>query len=150
MKKVKFYLKKGFPKYWLFYFQVTQRYFSQPAEIKTDNKQEQQFSECNSEKVITYEINNIKRKPWGRRQADIHLNKVKRNIRQKPNPSPKFKGKVKPSEELLKKYDKGKGVNLKSVRTSIRRKKIEKKEKNIKFAIEKAARTEVLLTEDAG
>ncbi|XP_018569410.1 WD repeat-containing protein 46 [Anoplophora glabripennis] len=128
----------------------TQRYFSQPSETESDNTKNKQSSETKCEKVISYKIDNVKKQPWGRRQADRRSNKFKKIVKHKPNPTPKFKGKVKPSKELLKKYDKGKGVNLKSVKTNVHQKKIERKEKNIKFAIEKAASTEVLLTEDVG
>lgn len=127
-----------------------QRYFSQPAEAESDNAKEKPSSRKKSEKVISYRISNVKKQPWGRRQADRHSNKVKKIVKQKPNPKPKFKGKVKPSKELLKKYNKGKGVNLNGVKTTVHQKKIEKKEKDIKFAIEKAAQIEVLLTEDIG
>lgn len=51
---------------------------------------------------------------------------------------------------MLEKYSKGVGVNEKAIRTGIHRKKFERKEKNIKFQTELAARTEILLTEDAG
>lgn len=94
----------------------------------------------------------IKKKPWGRRQADRKLknNKTNKVVKQKSNPNPKFRGKVKPSPELIKKYSKGKGVNLKGIKTTIHQKKFEKREKKQKFAVEQAARTEILLTEDSG
>lgn len=51
--------------------------------------------------------------------------------------------KYKLPEALVKKYAKGDGVNLKKVHTKIHKKKIEEKEKQIKFAAEVAAQTEV-------
>ncbi|ENN81887.1 WD repeat-containing protein 46 [Dendroctonus ponderosae] len=53
-------------------------------------------------------------------------------------------------KELVEKYAKGNGVNLKKVHTKIHKKKIEEKEKQIKFAAQVAAQTEVLLTEQEG
>lgn len=94
----------------------------------------------------------VKKKHWGRREADKQTKNKKFNkiVKQKSNPNPKFRGKVKPPPELIEKYSKGEGVNLKGVRTNIHQKKIEKKEKTFKFAVEEAARTEILLTEDSG
>ncbi|KAJ8927762.1 hypothetical protein NQ314_019766 [Rhamnusium bicolor] len=123
----------------------TQRYFSQPIQTESDVTNEKN-PKVQSKEVITYEVTDIKKRPWGRRQADRHKKKVK----QKSNPNPTFKGRVRPSEKLLQKYSKGAGVSIKGVKTSIHQKKLEKKEKNIKFATEQAARTEVLLTEDVG
>lgn len=103
-------------------------------------------------KTIVYEVKKVKKKPWGRRQTDKQIKNKKSNkiVKQKPNPNPKFRGKVKPPPELIEKYSKGEGVNLKGVRTNIHQKKLEKKEKKFKFAVEEAARTEILLTEDSG
>lgn len=94
----------------------------------------------------------VKKKPWGRRQSDRQIKNKNSNkiIKQKSNPRPKFKGKLQPPQELIKKYSKGKGVALKGVKTSIHQKKLLKQEKKLKFAVEQAARTELLLTEHSG
>lgn len=125
------------------------RYFSTPEDEQNVNTGD---AESKDHKTIVYDIKEIKKKPWGRRQADKHMknNKLKKIFKQKSNPNPKFRGKVKPPPELIKKYSKGEGVQSKGVKTSIHQKKLEKKEKKLKFASEQAARTEVLLTEDSG
>ncbi|XP_056648918.1 WD repeat-containing protein 46 [Diorhabda sublineata] len=118
------------------------RYFS----TKDENEVSQETS---NEKIKIYNVTNIKKTPWGRRFADRKIEKAKK-VLQKSNPNPKFKGKVRPSKELIKKYSKGAKVNVEGVRTSIHKSKILTKEKKIQFAIEQAAKTEVLLTEDTG
>ncbi|XP_060526060.1 WD repeat-containing protein 46 isoform X2 [Cylas formicarius] len=107
----------------------------------------------NSPDVIEFDVSNVKKKPWGRRREDQKHDR--RNQRFKitakiSNPNPRFKGKAPIPKELLEKYSKGEGVGLKGVHTKVHRKKIEHKEKSIKFANELAARTELLLTEEAG
>ncbi|XP_057669233.1 WD repeat-containing protein 46 [Diorhabda carinulata] len=118
------------------------RYFS----TKDENEVSQETS---NEKIKIYNVTNIKKTPWGRRFADRKIEKAKK-VLQKSNPNPKFKGKVRPSKKLIKKYSKGPKVNVEGVRTSIHKRKILTKEKKIQFAIEQAAKTEVLLTEDTG
>ncbi|CAG9827171.1 unnamed protein product [Diabrotica balteata] len=76
--------------------------------------------------------------------------KVKTGANQNSNGSKQFQGKVKPPKELIEKYTRGEEVNVKGVKTSTHQKIIQRKEKNIKFAIEESAKTEVLLTEDSG
>lgn len=100
--------------------------------------------------MLTFDVTRVKKKPWGRRVEDRKISKDKKKVKQKSNPNPKFKGKVKVPEELIEKYSKGEGVDSKGIKTSVHRKRIEKKEKNVKFAIEQAAKTEVLLTECSG
>lgn len=131
-------------------FQTTVRYFSAPTEDGQKNNKELTIPDTN--KTIVFDVKEIRKKPWGRRKADKKIKKKKINqiVVKIPNPNPKFKGKVKPSSELIEKYSKGEGVNLRAVRTSVHQKKIEKKEKRLKFAVEEAARTEILLTEDSG
>lgn len=86
----------------------------------------------------------------------VQKNKFKSNARssnetkKKPNPNPKYKGRIPIPDAVLKKYDKGEGVDQSSIKTKLHRNKIERKEQNIKFATELAARTEILLTEQAG
>lgn len=109
---------------------------------------EEESSETPHPKVITYNVN-PKKRAWGRRQADKQTKK-KKNLVQIPNPNPKFKGKVKVPKQLLKKYSRGEGINKTGIKTTIHQKKIEKKEKVIKFATIQAARAEVLLTEEDG
>nr|XP_023026053.1 WD repeat-containing protein 46-like [Leptinotarsa decemlineata] len=120
------------------------RYFTKPdpTALDTENKK--------SSDALTYDVTNVKKRPWGRRAEDKQFKKAKTLIRQKSNPNPTFRGKVKPPKELIEKYSKGEGVNVKRVRTTFHKKKIEKKEKKIKFAVDQAAKAEVLLTEDAG
>lgn len=54
------------------------------------------------------------------------------------------------SKEALERHSRGEGLNKQRIRTGIHKKRLEHKEKNIAFANEQAARTEVLLTEDSG
>lgn len=65
-------------------------------------------------------------------------------------PNQKFKGRVPVRKDALAKHDRGTGIELEKVKTFTRRKKLESKEKIIQFSAEHAARTEILLTEDAG
>lgn len=130
-------------------FQPTVRYFSAPAEEQNTKKGQ---LEIERKQAVVFDVTNVKKKPWGRKEADkrIKNKNVPKIIKQKSNPNPKFRGKWKPPPELIEKYSKGEGVNLKGVKTSIHQQKLEKREKKIKFAVEEAARTEILLPEDAG
>ncbi|CAH1987665.1 unnamed protein product [Acanthoscelides obtectus] len=119
------------------------------AEAEPQDEAKESPTASKKQPDITYDVTKIKKKPWGRRREDRRLEKMKK-LKQKPNPNPKFKGRVKPSKELLEKYSKGKGVNVKGVKLDIHKKKIRKKEDKIKFAEEQAAMAEILLTEDAG
>lgn len=134
----------------IFFNQQTIRYFSTPSE--NEQKKSKEEKEPNHNNTVVYEVKEVKKKPWGRREADKQFRRKNSNkiVKQKSNPNPKFRGKVKPPPELIEKYSKGDGVNLKGVRTNIHQQKLEKKEKKIKFAVEEAARTEILLTEDSG
>ncbi|CAG9865230.1 unnamed protein product [Phyllotreta striolata] len=118
--------------------------------VRYFEKEESAENPSNNNGTITYDNTDIKKKAWGRRIEDKRIKKGKKRIIQIPNPNPKYKGKVKPPKELIEKYSKGEGVELRNVTTSVHRKRIEKKEKNIKFSAEHAALTEVLLTEEAG
>ncbi|KAG5879730.1 hypothetical protein JTB14_033332 [Gonioctena quinquepunctata] len=120
------------------------RYFSKTESEVQESKDQQTVPD-----TVTFDISNIKKKPWGRRLED-RKDRSKIKLPQKSNPNPTFKGKVKPSKELIEKYSKGEGVNLRSIRTTFHKKKWEKKEKKIQFAIEQAAKAEILLTEDTG
>ncbi|CAH1100101.1 unnamed protein product [Psylliodes chrysocephalus] len=122
----------------------TVRYF------KKDESIENTEEKSPKKDVLTFDVTRVKKKPWGRRVEDRKISKDKKKVKQKSNPNPKFKGKVKVPEELIEKYSKGEGVDSKGIKTSVHRKRIEKKEKNVKFAIEQAAKTEVLLTECSG
>ncbi|XP_059484660.1 WD repeat-containing protein 46 [Neocloeon triangulifer] len=53
-------------------------------------------------------------------------------------------------QKILEKYSRGTGVSIKSFKQKTFRKRLESKEKKIKFFTEEAARNELLLTEDAG
>lgn len=126
------------------------RYFSAPTGDDHNSKEEKlQLRNSHTE---VFNVVDIKKKPWGRREADKKTRNKKGSkiIRQKSNPNPKFRGKWKPPPESVEKYSKGEGVNLKGVRTSIHKQKLEKKERKIKFAVEEAARTEILLPEVSG
>ncbi|XP_076258041.1 WD repeat-containing protein 46 [Rhynchophorus ferrugineus] len=113
--------------------------------------------------VIEFDVTNIKTKPWGRRQEDqrkqkfrkgkVQKKKIIKNKKQIYNtnkPKDVTKKRYEMPKETLDKYSRGEGVNISKVHTKIHRKKIEKKEDNIKFAAELSAKTEVLLTEDSG
>lgn len=67
-----------------------------------------------------------------------------------PNPNPKYPGKPPIPDELLEKHSRGSEINKSGIKTSIHKKKLERKERNIKFSTEQAARTEILLTENSG
>ncbi|XP_015605827.1 WD repeat-containing protein 46 [Cephus cinctus] len=66
----------------------------------------------------------------------------------------KYPGKAPVSKEKLEKYGRGEGLNLKKgfsrVKNKIHRQRLRVKERVIENAIEQAARTELLLTEDYG
>lgn len=119
--------------------------------------------ESKSKDIIEFDVSNVKSKPWGRRREDRFNEKFKNKQRNKTSskyPIDKVKTNTKSKkekkrryeipEEVLKKYSKGEEVNLKKVHTKIHRTKIEQRERNVKFATEFAAKTEVLLTEETG
>ncbi|KAK9871239.1 hypothetical protein WA026_011515 [Henosepilachna vigintioctopunctata] len=116
------------------------RYF-QPVE---DNVQ----SSTNENKFVEYDVDF--NKIHGRKKKFKNVHKERKIIKRIPNKNPKFKGRAPISKELLEKYGKGDGVDCKEIKTKIHQKKIEKKELDIKFATEQAARTEILLTEEYG
>lgn len=128
--------------------QQTVRYFDKPKiEEKTN-------LERNGDNFKVHTLKQIKRKPYGRqgvRRIKKKVNRVnKRDLKRKFEINTEIKCKQELPAELLKKYGKGEGVNLKGVKTSIHQKRIANKEEKIHFAVEEAARTEVLLTEDCG
>lgn len=90
----------------------------------------------------------VKKRPWGRKEQDRRdrSQKIKLLV-QKQKKLPK-RPPIAP--ELLEKYSRGEGLNVKGVRTSVYKKKFEHREKDIKFANEFAARAEILLTEQSG
>ncbi|CAH0547540.1 unnamed protein product [Brassicogethes aeneus] len=116
------------------------RYFD-----KSEEKPSEDATDINSDKIITFDISDIKPK---------HFNKKKKQqnnpIVRKKTVNPKYRGKVPVSKELLNKYSQGKGANINGVRTIVHQKKLEKKEHDIKLATEIAARAEILLTEESG
>lgn len=75
-------------------------------------------------------------------------NKINQKGSKKSNS--KYPGKPPVSKELLKKHSRGPGLNKHGVKTDIYKKKLDRKDKTIKYAHELAARTEVLLPEDTG
>lgn len=101
-------------------------------------------SPTKNSKIIAYNVE-VKPSVFGRRHADKQ--KVLKRIN---NPNPKFKGRLPIPKEVLEKYGKGKGLNRNGVRTSVHKQKLERKEKNIQFSHEQAARAETLLIEDLG
>ncbi|KAK9871207.1 hypothetical protein WA026_011486 [Henosepilachna vigintioctopunctata] len=115
------------------------RYF-QPVE---DNVQS-----STNEKFVKYDVDFNKIHDRKKKFKNVH--KERKIIKKIPNKNPKFKGRAPIPEELLEKYGKGEGLDCKEIKTKIHQKKIEKKELNIKFATEQAARTEILLTEEYG
>lgn len=89
---------------------------------------------------------NVKVKPH--RFKHKQLNKkggIKENKSKKP-----FHKKLPVSEEALARHSRGEGLNKQKIRTGVYRKRLEHKEKNIAYANEQAARTEILLTESSG
>ncbi|KAL3280378.1 hypothetical protein HHI36_017866 [Cryptolaemus montrouzieri] len=113
--------------------------------------QENSEPNTNSDKndFVTYDVD-IKKTHPKKKKFKLGDKKLKAIIKKIPNPNPKFKGRVPIPQELLNKYGKGEGVDNKSIKTKTHQKKIERKEENIKFATEQAARTEILLTEQSG
>lgn len=75
---------------------------------------------------------------------------IKKIIKKVNNPNPKFKGRVPIPKEKLEKHSRGEGLQVDKVKTITQQKKLRRKEKNIQFSTEQAARTETLLTEEAG
>lgn len=108
------------------------------------------MKQSKTQTVIEFDVTNVKTKPWGRRLEDQRKNKV-RNGKIQKNKQPqlykakeaKAKKRYEVPKETLDKYSRGDGVNLSKVHTKIHRKKFEEKEKNIKFATELSAKTEV-------
>lgn len=98
-------------------------------------------------KVLTFHAN-LDKKHF-RKNSKLQDKKISK-LKTKPNPNPKYKGRLPIPDALLQKYDKGDGVDKSRIKTKIHKKKIERKEQNIKFASEFAARTEILLTEQPG
>lgn len=112
---------------------------------------------------LTFDVSDHKIKPWGRRREDAREQKYKRkktalskskNVVDRKSENildtgtglrPKTGGKKKLQipKKWLEKHSKGEGVNLKKIETKIHKKKLEEKEKKIKFASEIAAISEV-------
>lgn len=109
------------------------------SESASDNK--------NQPKVKTYKVYMKPRKFVPKKSIEIKSNKKVKKI---SNPNPKFKGRAPIPKEALEKHSKGEGLQLEKVKTFTHRKKLERKEKNIQLSTEEAARTEILLTEEAG
>ncbi|XP_019875624.2 WD repeat-containing protein 46 [Aethina tumida] len=125
-----------------------ERYFAK-NENESDEKQNVKKSSKNDEKVITFNINKIRKNPMKKGKKGKFTNKQK-IVKRIPNPNPKFKGKVPVPQELLDKYAKGDKVDISSVKTTIHQQKIERKENDLKIATEISAKTEFLLTEESG
>lgn len=51
---------------------------------------------------------------------------------------------------MVKKHDRGEGINADGVRLNINKYKLRQKEKAIEFSTEQSARAEILLTEEVG
>lgn len=125
------------------------RYFNQPG-----NDSEGETNRESWKKPVVFDVTKLRKRSWGRRQEDRKNGRAKLKGRPfNPNPTYKRKGQLSKEQapkERLEQFNKGPGVNLNSVKTSIYRKRIQLKEKNVKFATEQAAKTHVLLTEEAG
>ncbi|XP_045111785.1 WD repeat-containing protein 46-like [Portunus trituberculatus] len=82
----------------------------------------------------------------------VRITEFKVNQNAKANRRPQFKGRKVVPSNLLQKYTKGEGVQLKAVgrKNSYIQKKIKMKEKRIKYAEEESARAEILLPESKG
>lgn len=102
-------------------------------------------SKKKNKKEVVYNVQ-VKPNVWGRRHADSKIKTVKKI----PNPNPKYPGKAPVAKELLEKHSRGNGVDKSGIKTSIHKKKQERRERNIEFSTEQAARAEILLTEDSG
>lgn len=137
-----------------------QRYFS-----KTEDQQQSpaKTKSENSSTVIEFDVSEHKLKQWGRRREDAReqkykkkktgLSKSKNGVHKKSEnildtgaglrPKKGGKKKFQIPKKWLEKHSKGEGVNLKKIETKIHKKKLEEKEKQIKFASEIAAISEV-------
>lgn len=96
-------------------------------------------------KIKTYKVK-PRFKKWGRKYEDERLKSTKQTF----NRRSRFPDRMPIPEEKLQKYSTGIGLDKTGVKTEIHRKRLERKEINIKFATELAARAEILLTEDSG
>lgn len=120
------------------------RYFT------TDEEKEKSFTKKkkpHNAKIKTYRVDLKRREFKKERSAATNRKKV---VKTANKPNPKFKGRVPIPKEKLEKHSRGDGLQLDRVKTLTHKKKLERKEKNIKFSNEEAARTEILLTEQSG
>ncbi|CAG9766722.1 unnamed protein product [Ceutorhynchus assimilis] len=137
---------------------LTPRYFTQPENPSVDPPKNSKIPE-----IIQFDVSDVKKKPWGRRREDNRTGKNHTKITKKFDKNKSIfktdkgerkqqtqKKRYKVPKEWLDKYSKGEGVNLKKVKTNVHQKRIEHKEKQIQYATDIAAKTEILLTQDAG
>lgn len=124
-------------------FLQIQRYFNKKPDDKVQKPKQRSLPQDLDSNTITYKVK-PKKKPWGRREAD-KIEKRKKNQKIITN-----KSKNKIPKHLLQKYDRGPGVSKKGIKTTIHQQKQQKKEEKLQFAIEQAAKTEILLKESDG
>lgn len=99
-------------------------------------------------RVITHKVNDKPRKFKHKKRFNAKQENKNKTI---DNPTLKTtKGSGNIPKKTLKKYSKGEGLNIEKVRTQVHQKKLLRKEKDIQFSSQQAARTETLLTEESG
>jgi hypothetical protein len=151
--------------YVLFYFQMT-RYFLKQESPKDKQKPQNKDNEGSVKKLGTFKrskykssietsqkeidalvtVVTYKRKAWrGRNYEDDRLAgagvQEQWNRKSKPVPVP---------EEKLAYHSRGEGLSADGIKTTFHQKKLKKREENIEFSIEQAARAELLLPEESG
>jgi U3 small nucleolar RNA-associated protein 7 len=125
-----------------------QRYFNKNSDepVSPESKKNDPRPKKKQNTVVYNVKSNLN--PRSRKVADKHIKK--KQVVRIPNPNPKFKGKPKIPKKVLKKYERGPGINKAGIKTNIHKQRLEQKEETIKFSIQQAARAEVLLTEEGG
>lgn len=68
----------------------------------------------------------------------------------KKNAADPFPGRKPVEDEKVEEHSRGEKVDVKKVKTKFKQRELERKEKLVAFAAEQAARTEILLAEEAG
>ena len=90
-----------------------------------------------------------KKKKWANRNA-FNNKRKRKGAKQPVTPNP-FPDPPPVPKEKLRKYSRGEGLKgATKIKSSIHKEKIVRKDEKIKLGLEQAARTEILLQEDAG